>query len=221
MIGGMMTKDEATSFMELLNKKEELDPELQPYLVDGKHWKALKHPLIFDVPYFEEKNALTNYQYRMKKEQLNKAIEDKEYSLVTALYERPYRVNAFREVESKLSDREYWETLSWLWSDSENIWQNLGLWKKFLRSSRKEREFFMDEEEREFLAKLPEQVTVYRGYEHGKNLNGLSYTLDKARAEWFAKRYTKTNGRVRERVVFKKDIFAYLNGRNEQEVIIL
>ena len=52
------------------------------------------------------------------------------------------------------------------------------------------------------------------------NEDGISYTLDKKRAEWFSKRFRK-DGTVVQKVVRKKRIVAYLDGRNEQEVVVL
>jgi hypothetical protein len=37
------------------------------------------------------------------------------------LHERPYRVEALQDIAFNLRGREYWEMVSHVWSDSENI----------------------------------------------------------------------------------------------------
>jgi hypothetical protein len=48
----------------------------------------------------------------------------------------------------------------------------------------------------------------------------LSWTLDKNQAKWFANRFEK-DGVVLEKRISKKNIVAYFNGRNEEEVIVV
>jgi hypothetical protein len=92
----------------------------------------------------------------------------------------------------------------------------------------------MTEEERKFLADLPELITVYRGYQPlTGNEDGMSWTLDRDVAQRLGNRWWTTavddkpltdplnRGQVQERVIQKSEIFAYLGGRKESEVIIL
>ena len=76
----------------------------------------------------------------------------------------------------------------------------------------------MDEEDDNILRSLPELVTIYRGCQKGINENGLSWSLDKSKAEFFANRFGK-KGIILERTVSKNDIVAVLTGRGESEVI--
>jgi hypothetical protein len=85
--------------------------------------------------------------------------------------------------------------------------------------------YFMMPDERRYLAALPGSITVYRGYQGKHQAKGLSWTLDKERAEWFARRWGGLLdlgylSYVAERTVGKKDIFAYINSRQEQEIIL-
>ena len=59
---------------------------------------------------------------------------------------------------------------------------------------------------------LPESVTVYRG----GTADGLSWTLSRKVAEFFAER---TGGMVHQRTIDRASILFYSNGREEQEVI--
>lgn len=69
------------------------------------------------------------------------------------------------------------------------------------------------------LASLPETIMVYRGIQKDATTNALSWTLDKNVAEWFANRFNN-NGTVVEVTINKKYVFAYINGRNEKEVVV-
>ena len=88
-----------------------------------------------------------------------------------------------------------------------------------LTSLRPHRQMMMTEVEQQFLFKLPNAFKIYRGCIEGLNEGGLSWTLDKSRAEFFANRFGK-HGIVKQRTINKPEIIAYLNGRSEQEIII-
>jgi hypothetical protein len=165
-------------------------------------------------------NALINMQYKQKKELESKYLKTKNYSSYVWLHERPYRIQAFLNVREKLKDKDYWETLGDIWRDSENIWQNKMLWLALLSADRKQKEYFMNDEDRRFLKLLPKEITIYRGYIKNKNKSGYSYTLNKEKAKWFANRFGK-NGLIETRTINKSDVFAYTNQRGENEIIIL
>jgi hypothetical protein len=205
----------------LLNKKEPLHEDLLPYYEDGGAFPMLRHPLIMSVPHSNGMNAFLNEQYKHKKEHAENLLKKKQYESYIYLHERPYRLQTFKKVEKHLDDMKYWGVLAEIWRDSENIWQNKSEWKSLLNSKRKYRDEFMSEEDRHYFDKMPEVVTVYRGYTEGKNEKGFSYTTDKSKAEWFSKRNFAKEGKVLTRKVNKSDIFAYTNERGENEVIIL
>lgn len=79
----------------------------------------------------------------------------------------------------------------------------------------------MDEEDRADFEELPDRVKIYRGVtEYNQNMvKGLSWTLDRKVAEWFAHRFM-SKGHVYAATILKKDILAYYDGRNEQEVVV-
>jgi len=81
----------------------------------------------------------------------------------------------------------------------------------------------MRRKDRKFFEGLPKTLTIYRGYQHGihRHKMGLSWTLSKEKAVWFAYRRPENGkpmvalGRCR-----KADVFCYTNGREEDEIII-
>lgn len=208
-------------FDDLLKKEEDLAPELQSCVEEvGNLGPCLRHPLVFSVRHVPQLNALMNESLRQKKAWLEEAVREKKWSVAIFLHERPYRLMAFIKYMRDMADIEYWELLGEIWRDSENIWQHRARWRGLLRSRRLLSERFMSDEEREAFARLPETLAVYRGYIRKLNKTGLSYTLNLEKAKFFASRYYH-KGEVLTRTVKKKNVFAYLTGRHEDEVIIL
>jgi len=212
-------------FQKILSTKEDLHEDLVPYLEDiGKgSFPMLRHPLVFSVPHFEQLNSLTNKRYLYIKERVRVHFDKKEFSEYVFFHERPYRLQAFIDCHKLLPDMQYWKLLSEIWIDSENIWQNLPTWKKLLKSKRKHKHFFMNKYEINFLKKMPDTITVYRGCTSGLNEGGLSYTTLESKAIWFANRFGESKGKskVIERQVQKSEVFAYINGRKENEIILI
>ncbi len=201
--------------------EEDLHPDLVPYLVESSFGQALKHPLVFDVPYTPRSNHRLNYWYQYKLDRIREVIAERNYGAVIYLYERPYRLDAFHQIADHLTDEEYWALLADTWIDSENIWQNREEWGEVL-AGRPNSHLFMDEEDREKLAKLPDPIPVYRGAAAGVNDDGLSWTTDVRRAIWFANRLRRPD---EQRVlvvgeVAHADVIGYLTGRGEDEIVV-
>jgi len=193
-----------------------LNPDLEPYIEDGAIGRQLRHPLVYQVPLWS--NGHANALYEQKIKAVKDALANEKYSSYIFLHERPYRLNAFTLIQSKLSDTQYWSLLSDIWTDTENQWQGLDNWKQLLSSNRPSRHYLMNEEEFNLLQSLPENVVIYRGCQPKVNENGLSWTLNKKKAEFFANRFGK-EGIILERTISKNDIVAVLLGRGESEVI--
>jgi hypothetical protein len=154
------------------------------------------------------------------KEELAKAESEKDWRAVIWLHEKPYRVGAFKRYADKLSDAEYWETLAEVWMIVENLHRYKEDIPNLLKSSRPCRERMMTKEERAKLVSLPEKLTVYRGFMPGKNQRGWSWTLNKGKAEWFARRFHRKGAKVAIGTCAKSDVIALLLGRDEDEIII-
>ncbi|HIG58677.1 MAG TPA: hypothetical protein EYQ21_04665 [Flavobacteriales bacterium] len=216
---------------ELMNKKEKLHKDLQSYLCFEKGIGAmsLKHPLVFQLFYSPDLNAMCNNIYKHKKECIEECIEEKNYSQLLWMYERPHRIDAFLEhIAPNLSFRtdEYWDILSSLIVDSENIWQ----WKSkyenlVINVDAEHARRMMDDEEREFFDNLPDEVTVYRGaleFKDGtSNIDGYSWSIARETAEFFANRFVRDGVTpvVVEGTVAKDKIRSYFSGRGENEII--
>lgn len=203
-------------YAKIMGSNEDLHPDLVPYVSEGVLGKQLRHPLVYQIAM--RGNGWANAYYLQKVGDVQKALQNKKYDSFVWLHERPYRIEAFQEIEHLLSDTAYWKLLADIWTDTENQWQNYEEWKNLIGSERGSRHYLMNEEEFNLLQSLSEEVTIYRGCQKGINENGLSWTLDKSKAEFFAKRLGK-DGITLEKKISKSNIVAIFTGRGESEVI--
>lgn len=128
------------------------------------------------------------------------------------------------EVPAGLDDAAYWRAVASAWQDSERQSVTAAQWRALLTAQHAGREqYLMTPEERQELAALPERVTVYRGvHAHSYAMGGLSWTLDRARAVWFAQRFTTPEwpGGVITGRVLRHRIVALFQARKESEVLV-
>jgi hypothetical protein len=213
-----MIVDTKDKILDLIKQDQnaKLNPELQQFLTDTPIGQYIKHPLVFQ-PFIS--TTIANQQLEQKYNQIRKALDTKNFNQFIFLHERPYRLLAFVDIKRNLNNKNYWKLLSNIWTDTENSYQDLETWRKLFQSKRNHKENLMDEQELETLESLDNELVVYRGCVKNLNENGLSWTLDKNQAKWFANRFEK-DGVVLEKQISKKSIVAYFNGRNEEEVIV-
>jgi len=218
-----------TSFQELLNRREPLCDELQGSLhknsLDGH---MIHHPLVIEPFYAEELAALCNERYRQKQEHVSKAALAQDWEHYIWLHERPYRLQAFIDAMSRgllYPVASSVELLRQVWMDAEAPGINLRIWVKLFQMINSNlKSHLMDEEEREHLASLPAAITIWRGVRKPPEKRyGISWSLSRERATWFAKRFAANGSKptLYNAVIPKEVVTAYLDGRNEQEVIVL
>lgn len=203
--------------------EEKLDPELEKWTEETEAWgKVLKHPLVFSIPLMPGTYAMMNKALRVKRAKLEECRAEQKWSGFVFMHERPYRIYALSLIEADIEDdAAYWDVLGSIWTDSENIWQEEESWAEYLSSERSHREHLMDEEERELFAKLPETITVHRGYKRGERKMGMSWTINRPQAEWFARRLARDDDepRVVSGTISKDKALAYFTGRGESEIV--
>lgn len=214
---------DASTMSELLLRKEKLLPELKPYERTSKTLGTMiHHPLLIEMFYHPDHAALLNERYRQKKEAVAEAFEKGLWSSYIFLHERPYRIGALlRAVQKGMSEEAHLRLVGDVWVDSENIWQHKSEWNLIWRSL-KNPQAVMSAEEKTRFDHLPDEVTVWRGVRHHTHwLKGLSWTMDKERAVWFAHRLATTKNRpvVVKGLVAKSRILSYFDARNESEVV--
>lgn len=221
--------------MELF-KQEPLCTELKRYVRKPQGRMGIFHPLLHEPFCIPELNHHYNRRFQYNKEALEKALDSQDWEGYVFIHERPYRIEAFVNIMDRLNDESYWRILSATWIDTENYFQFKDVWHSLLSSNRPKREAMMDEDDRKVYDALPDVFTIYRGREPGDPLSrlgkrdikkfGMSWTLKLEVAQFFAKRFQRypTNRGITpliyEAKVERKNIIAYLGGRNEAEVLV-
>lgn len=186
------------NLMGIFGKKEDLHPDLVPHLRQGSLGQMLHHPLMINVIHHDMQNAFANKQYAAKSAAVEEAAQEGKWSTYIFLHERPYRFDALMEATKRglaRDPKQYWDMVGAVWVDSENIHETFSAWHRLWSAPMPGREHCMDEEELAELAALPEEIVVYRGVGHAAARQGLSWTTDKERAEWFANRFSGVRGR--------------------------
>lgn len=215
---------------EMMMRLEPADPELLGWVAEGPFGPMLKHPLVFEIFFDPQRCGRINKCLAYKREAVAEARAARNWESYIWLHERPYRVDAFADIAHQLSMRRYWELLGMVWVDSENHWQDREQWHDLLTADIDGREFMSDEDVRCVFTLTPEQggllpeTVVYRGYCHDDGLNGFSWTLDRARAEWFARRLRQPDDpppRVATARVARDHVIAYITSRDESELVLL
>ena len=202
----------------ILGTMEPLDPALARWRFnDGL--PMIKHPLVYDhdmPPLY----ALSNKRLAVKRKMLRKARATRDFHRAIFCYERAWRLYAFKAIMRRLPPATYWDLLGDVYNDSENVWQNYGMWKRLLTRRVPGRLAIMTDRERMEYFALPDVLTIYRGV-HGGHADGLSWTLDRERAIWFATRWKQPRPTLFTGTVRKADIIGYFSRRNESEVVTL
>jgi hypothetical protein len=213
--------------LDIYTREEELCDELRQHVfVRDGGMQVLSHPLVQDVPFFDNgRCARQNMMLAHKKQALREAEEQRNWERYVFLHERPYRFDALFELvlDCALAGEDiYWPLVSDVWTDSENIWQNFDDWLSVWNTDAPGRRAAMDEQDLAFYNSLPEDITLYRGWNGLGTPNGMSWTTDEARGVFFAKRYALGGavGYLSIGKAKKKDVFAALVGRGESEIVI-
>lgn len=157
--------------------------------------------------------------YRQQIEQ-----EDNTYVLLTMMVSKPYRLTVLGMVWECLDAKEKAELLvhNWITVEFPNHDTKEEL-NKFIAMFKEVGTTLMEEDELEVYNEMlkADTVIVYRGYakNDGDMYPALSWTRNLETAQWFANRW-KEKGMVVEAVVKTTHVLAYIDQRNEQEVII-
>ena len=132
---------------------------------------------------------------------------------------KSYGFSLLAETQSYLTQREFSELLKEIWTtanfpNNEDIDLLMDLFKKA------KKEFLMSEEDLNKFNSLPKVITIYRGLQdEDSEVEVLSWTLSKEKAEWFANRRNIKN-EVYQAEINKSDVFMFNNDRKEEEIVV-
>lgn len=155
---------------------------------------------------------------KQRKKEINKANS---FNDICIMINKPYQLLFFSLNKNFISKKEYNHNLKDIWLDTEfpNADKNVSVKDSLQLFKKSDPKLLMTLEERQYLEDLPDKVTIYRGTHDEKNSKALSWTTDYERAKWFATRFHE-DGFVLTATINKKDIVAFFNARNENELIV-
>lgn len=206
-------------------------------IIDGQYrfeiCKRGGYPLLYvEIDNFDDIEMIKKIK-REQKEKLEKHFLDNKIDGMAQIIQSSSndRMEKFLQHQNLItSDKQYWQTLRGSYdhsNDNYKIFQDI---KNLFSAKRAGREFLMYEEEIKYLSELNDQITIYRGMAQVEleSLNfGVSWSLDRKIAEKFAGTFIHnydSNGMkktVYEIIIDKKDVVAYFNQRDENEIIYL
>lgn len=158
---------------------------------------------------------------RLLEQALNYLEENmrKDFSFFTIFVNKPYRIPLLMEVSDLLDEGEYNEILRDVWTDTEFPHQN-GVAILVVLFDHAKRELLMEKDDYKVFQQLPSRIQVYRGIQNGDAIvRGLSWSLSKGKAEWFAQRWSKKGALYRAEIA-KEHVYAYFNERGEEEIVL-
>ena len=202
-----------------MDRLEEPLPELRARMYPhGNGSWCIHHPLCVQPFIDPDRCALWNRQFLEVKKGVERAAADGDWDGYVFWHCRGYRFDAFKRIARRLGFVDYWKLLCRVWIDSENIHQHYADWVRMWNACHPEKHRVMDDEEQAALARLPKTINVWRGIgERGGP--GLSWTLNRNRAMWFAYRAVDNKPRLLHGKVLRRNVHALLLGRNEDEIV--
>lgn len=126
-------------------------------------------------------------------------------------------LDLWRKYHPMLSNPRYWELLKTVWIAVGNT-AVAPEFRRYMQSNRPCRNYFMTPEEHESLRRMAFPLKVYRACT-GENDGGISWTTSIEVAIEFASRLE--HPKILARRVERSEMFAYINRRGEDEIIIL
>lgn len=203
--------------------------------------RIIDHPLVRIMPYldvplpyasgdgnFLNMTELANASLAEKRSALERAESERDWRSYAFLHERPYRLDALRDLidRGRAQLGELWPVVGHVWADSENIYESLDEWVELWRTNCRRKRTVMRKEDRELFRGLPDTITVYRGVNCSDEWegveaieSGLSWTLSRKKAIWFARRGTGLPY-IAAASVQKRHCFAFFSERKEQEIVV-
>jgi hypothetical protein len=204
----------------------ELHVDLEDYVdFDSPMGPWLHHPFVIAPIGSPLSIKMANELYARKTALVDEAIEQQDWHGFVALHERPYRVEALQELIDVygVSAKHLWPVVGYVWSDTESVQSNFQAWRTIWSTNSPDKVLVMDNEEREGFESLPERLIIWRGVNHQDAVRSYSWTLDRAKAVWFAQRFAKDQDPllIARGWVNKSDVLAFFAGRKEAEIVTL
>lgn len=212
-----MIKETAKRFCDMV----EIEPmEVLPILCN--------HPYTDNVITYADNqwlNLLKEKDYNQWKQKLFKIIsEQTDLFHIYFLVRNPYKLTFLSLIKEYLSPKEFSKIFAKAWTDEENPNMDANVSIEELTEWFKcaDKPSLMEQKDLKYFDALPDEFVVYRGVSVNREPYGLSWTRSKIKAEWFAHRFDLEDkkGYVLKAVIKKENALAYLNTRDEREIVV-
>ncbi len=216
----------------LYERHEPLREDLRKYVIPfsgsmaSSAYGMFHHPWFIGKVYSLDHCAYIHHMMDQQQQILVQLHKRRRLREVVMAHAGPYRLQTLADYEHSMTDRVFWKTLADVWTDSENLWQDTRLIRRLLSNPRPHREEMMTAEERQALKRMPDAITIYRGYSGRGTWRGWSWTIDKDKGEWFARRPpgpmqdSPSDPTLVEATVNKAHVIAYITERDESEIVV-
>lgn len=141
--------------------------------------------------------------------------------------DKPERMRCFHKIVFDLPDNlegeVFWHEFWRIWETSENLNEDEDYIPALVEYGLDlgDPHSAMEDDEKAAFEAMPDEIVIYRGAIAELNEDGWSWTTDRAKAHWFAKRGFGGEERVvLKATVAKANVLAYLTGRNESEIVV-
>lgn len=197
-------------------------------------------PAIVIHPYFSSGNVFMDGEFvdiLNNEENLSKARKQYEeiidnansYMDLFVLLREPYYLTFLKYAKDTMDARNFSELLGYAWVTMENpnMDANVSIDEALKMFSHSMPLYLMEKEDYEKWCELTDpshgvanqDIVVYRGVAKGRTPNGISWTQSLEKAKWFASRFGD-DGYVLKGTCHRRDIKAYFNTRNEDEIVV-
>tara|TARA_B110000483_G_scaffold81538_1_gene101370 strand:+ start:1087 stop:1827 length:741 start_codon:yes stop_codon:yes gene_type:complete len=225
--------------------------ELKYYIVEYGGMKFIKHHLMNEMVFGELEQVIPEglkkailpkgldaetfgdayvQKINFKQGQLDEAISQQNWDKVFMLIEKPFRLSWLEEnIDLIKDDKQYYNFLKDAYMMTEFPMNGFSNYRDLLHLlyAKDNPKLMMDKEELKLLNSLPNEVKIWRGVKVDDVLDedniGLSFTLNKDKAIWFAERFSQagvSQAILIEAVVNRFDILSIFLNRDEEEVIV-
>lgn len=168
---------------------EPLRNDLRPYIEETKFGPFIRHPFCNSPIVDMDRCALIHATIDERAKRADACFEAQDWEGYIECVEVHSQPEWFAKDADLLPDDRYWFLLAGVYWAQKNTHDRRELFDRLFRADRSGRENLMSDEEREVLAKLPDVLTVYRGYsddDYEGYAKGIAWTLDRRAAVWFA-----------------------------------
>jgi len=205
-----------------------LPSDVREYVIETPYGRGLAHPFyrligieaMVSAGVFTAESIVDCIADRQA--EFEKSCADGDFEGALFMIDKAYRAEYLLDLIERHGVSKLCPAIGSVWVDVENIHRDDEIWNDIwgaVIDGIGNTHEVMDEEDRAIFEALPDSLTIYRGFREDGGEYGWSWTLDKVKAEWFARRSAGVP-MVASATIPKRVALAYFGGRNEAEIVM-